>query len=1649
MNEVTELKRFLDDLNGKYEGIRIFIGNNSLAAFKFISSMQDFSYRRFGRNIFEFYGMERPSDRASRSKYLDGLTGYIELFDESPENSFKSPKVICQGAVHFDCQFVWPGWGHSSEDPSFPRECKKNGLIFIGPSEHAMDLLGSKISANKLADSSGIPSIPWIEVAELSKVQEFCRTTGFPIMVKSPEGGGGKGIRIIESEDELLQAIATVQDETGSKAVFVTKYLRRIKHIEIQVVADRAGNYEVVSTRDCTIQRRNQKLIEEGPSIIDTAKEKKIAEMAGKLVNAAEYHNACTVEFVLDLDTDDMFFLECNPRLQVEHTVTDLLTDNNLCSIQWLISCGATIPRLKERGILKEFRGHRHVVGARVIAESAECKFIPSSGKLSVSSSFQSGTVGYFSVDSGAITPYNDSQFGHVFGIGETRDEAISALRMALSSVKITGEVKHLNNFLSDLINTDEFKNSQHTTRTAEVFQEEWVKLSGMPPFFILSFCAISADRMGKPDTQMTFQTNQLQITAKIQKVDRYVYAIEINGGISVLEILCLFDDKYRVKTSDNEIKVIYFSKSKMYTELHTEGKTVRFTENLAGNKIHAPVPGRIVKLLKEGSVEKDEEYLEIESMKNLIRIKAPKGGVLEYKVRPEEIVEIGDILAEISGGASDAVVCYTEQLVYKNTQRDLTLNLFKGYNIPTELQSFDLSTMNQAIEEYTKSTYIQNSAAVVYIISCLVYLLDETSETIIQFKNALNSLKQKVSNNNELDRTDVFIHIYKLQQIIYNEEIKEEIGQFIQLSKEETIKNAESIKNNQILLIMAVNSEKVKMVNLLGIWIKKVFNKSDIEMAIEEGNPTAGVIKIEIGKNAADVFYLIKIENAQHDPIINTGINIAGISEKDIPGIIDRIQKKCTEFTLVQVNGLCVEYIKYSGSIRYSNINVFYTHTGRLPMAIENNPDNSFQYALLDRKVFVHSADDKVIIYCVLSKNDIKNNLDQIVNETLFGYKLFGVLGQPLILYMQVMEELEYSDEMDFYFKEEIPNKFYCVDDYNCTWHIIGYFNNMGPFILDIQSKKGFREVVLTVDKNPIFYRIGDFDIKNTKNNELSDNLFVPSQYTEDILCRSRARAKSLNTICIYDAALLLSILIKEVSGDLRILPIENKRNAAMFGWRFTNEIFDFVFIGNDITAKNGAFSIDEDNYFTECANISVSNRIPFIYVSSNSGAKIEVLEMLKPMIKYENNLNIIYMEKNMYDSLTDKQVVDVSEREIEGRKVYEIIEIIGVYGMGVENLSYSAQVAKSMAILYKEVPTLTYATGRAVGIGAYLASIGGRIIQKEDSPIILTGYNALNSLLQKEIYKNNLDIGGPSILEKNGVVHKAVTSDLSGLNEVLKWLQYIQSSDKSNNAAEDLREDTYDEQVERFTAEEIVNYISDTDGFTEYLSGWAPNVQVGRTKIQNISCGVIFPRTGTVHQLLPAPEATNRDFSPSAVVQTTWTENVLFSESAKKIALAINDFTRESIPILILLNWKGFSAGHLDMFNGVLQNGSEIVKSMEGSSSKIFTYLPPSSELRGGSWVVFDKKIGNKIRSAAHPTAKGSVIHPDGLSKIKCKQTELASILKSSNIPFSKIDASKLAKKFCALHDSSTRMIKMDVIDEIIPVFNLRESVVKYFRE
>ncbi|KAI5190386.1 acetyl-CoA carboxylase / biotin carboxylase 1 [Nematocida minor] len=1656
MERRKSVESFLGKLGGEHRGTRIFVGNNSLAAYKFIVSMQDFSYRKFGCNVFEFYGMERPSDRISHSKYLDMLTGYAEVATEGTEDSFKSAVKICDTAVHFSCEFVWPGWGHASEDPALPRECVRRGLIFIGPSESAMEQLGSKISANEVADKFGIESIPWMEISEdKNKTYNFCDKIGYPIMVKSPEGGGGKGIRVADSPEGLDKAIEIVRSESksseGEGKVFVTKYLRKIKHIELQLVADSYGAAEVVSSRDCTMQRRNQKLIEEGPAIITPKIEEEIKKKAKKMVEVAKYENACTVEFVYDMEEKRIYFLECNPRLQVEHTVTELLTGSNLCAVQWLISCGVSIAELKKTGILKIFGGGKHVVGARVIAESGECGFIPSTGSVFVSSGFQMGSVGYFSVDSGSITPYNDSQFGHVFGIGETREEAVSALKMALSSVKVTGEVKTLNHFLCDLIETKEFMENGHSTQSAEKFQREWSKRGEVDSFLVLCYCAISANRKKSRKESMNFQVSGVDISAAVTQVEESIYSVVINEGVSVLEIVPLFDDKYRVKTEKGEIKIIYFSKSKIFTEIRTDKKTVRFTENSTGNMVHSTVPGRIVRILKTDYVKKDEEYLEIESMKNLILIKSPKEGKISYKVEVEEIVEIGDVIAEIVGSELNSSVEYTDKIVYRNTHRNLTKSLLKGYEVPEEVQSYDKSDILLILKAYCEDDQMNSEYLDEYVVRSIQVLREsKDKESLAEFKDVLNRIKYRIARR-EILRENVKI-VYELMDIIEGVERMKELEKMRELVKEQGLESAlesnkVSPRIDDILLLLSLEEEDAeRKKKILIAWAVGIFDAENSDKTVEVELLKK---KTKIIVKSGEIVQTLNIKQSTKE-----SADTDSVPEEDTAPDGSEEDKNST---LIEIEGTNVSYKRENGGYGalYENMDIrrVEAHSSILPTEITDIPNIALHSVLWNRRMSVYTTDEIVVVYCSIFKDEFCSTatVSELVNEIVSAYSLTS-FSLPMTVRVHILDPLPFSEEKISYIKKEITKACFETEKYDIQYFITGIFEKESAaelFTQEIRMDRGFKESSLWINNVQSFYIIDSHDIVNTQAKSEVGPLFMPE--SSESVRTSRAKAKSLNTIYIYDAALLLSIFIKEIDQSCEITKIENQKNAAISGWRFKSAMFDFIFVGNDITVKNGAFSIDEDNYFSECASLSMDKKIPFIYVSSNSGAKIEVLESIKPLIRYSNESGAIYMEKEEYDSLPNKSLIEVKEVKMNNKISYEITDIIGEYGMGVENLSYSAQIAKDMATLYETVPTITYVTGRAVGIGAYLASIGRRIIQKTNSPIILTGFQALNSLVQKEIYKSNLEIGGPSILGKNGVVHKTVQTDSSGIQEILTWLKYLQNQNSSRSKVlSDKNIKPIDtEQLELLTPDEIINYISDENAFTEYLAEWAPNVRVGRTIVDGIPCGVIFPRTGTVHSHIPAPAAVNKGSNPSEVFQTIWTENVLLPESSKKIAQSIEDFSLESLPILILLNWKGFSAGHLDMFNGILQNGSDIVRSMEKSQSKMFAYLPPHSELRGGSWVVFDKKIGNRIKFTAHPTAKGSVIHPDGLSKIKCKQAELSSTLDLSDIPFSKVTASKLAKTFCALHDSSQRMIKMKVIDEIVNVSELKSSIVQYFKE
>lgn len=504
---------------------------------------------------------------------------------------------------------------------------------------------------------------------------------------------------------------------------------------------------------------------------------------------------------------------------------------------------------------------------------------------------------------------------------------------------------------------------------------------------------------------------------------------------------------------------------------------------------------------------------------------------------------------------------------------------------------------------------------------------------------------------------------------------------------------------------------------------------------------------------------------------------------------------------------------------------------------------------------------------------------------------------------------------------------------------------------------------------------------------------------------------------------------LITDDSDELTAVEREPGSNKiGMVGFKVTAKTPEyprgrhFIIVANDITHKIGSFGPEEDKYFNKCTELARKLGIPRIYLSANSGARIGIADELVPLYKVawndesnpEKGFKYLYLTAEDMKAIKESDSPDtvVTERIVEeGKERYVIKSIIGAEdGLGVECLKGSGLIAGATSRAYKDIFTITLVTCRSVGIGAYLVRLGQRAIQIEGQPIILTGAPAINKLLGREVYSSNLQLGGTQIMYRNGVSHLTASDDLAGVEKILEWLSYVPA--KRGMPVPTLpSEDPWDRDIDYYPPKsepydvrwmiegkevengEFESGLFDKGSFQETLSGWAKGVVVGRARLGGIPIGVIGVETRTMDNLLPADPA-NPD---SAEFMIQEAGQVWYPNSAFKTAQAINDFNNgEQLPLMILANWRGFSGGQRDMYNEVLKYGSFIVDALVDFKQPIFTYIPPTGELRGGSWVVVDPTINSEMMEMyADVDSRAGVLEPEGMVGIKYRRDKLLSTM------------------------------------------------------
>lgn len=375
---------------------------------------------------------------------------HVQLADEAvcvggpqPNNSYLNIKNILAAAIGTGAQAIHPGYGFLSESYEFAKMCSKCGLTFIGPHAETIDQMGNKEHARQLMIKNKVPVTPGSNdfIESVAQAEKIADKIGYPVLLKAAAGGGGKGIRQVKKASEMAAALAAAQAEAktdfGDDRMYLEKVMQNVKHIEVQIFRDNFGNAVYFPERDCSLQRNKQKVLEESPCNLITKQEREqLGKIALQAAKAADYVNTGTIEFLMDQD-HNFYFMEMNTRIQVEHTVTEMVTGVDLVKAQIQVAAGEKIPFTQE-----DVKAKGHAIESRINAEDPANNFMPSVGKINFlylpigNPGMRIDTALY---QGKAISPFYDSMIAKVVSFGNTRDEAIAKMKRLLSEMLIRG----------------------------------------------------------------------------------------------------------------------------------------------------------------------------------------------------------------------------------------------------------------------------------------------------------------------------------------------------------------------------------------------------------------------------------------------------------------------------------------------------------------------------------------------------------------------------------------------------------------------------------------------------------------------------------------------------------------------------------------------------------------------------------------------------------------------------------------------------------------------------------------------------------------------------------------------------------------------------------------------------------------------------------------------------------------------------------------------------------------------------------------------------------------------------------------------------------------------------------------------------------
>ncbi|MBA3907092.1 MAG: ATP-grasp domain-containing protein, partial [Pseudonocardiales bacterium] len=584
---------------------------------------------------------------------------------------------------------VWPGWGFVSEKAEFARLCRDMGIVFVGPSPEVMERLGDKIASKLLAEKVGVPMAAWSggSVADVEAAREHAARIGYPLMVKATAGGGGRGIRKVERAEDLEEAFERATSEAAKTAGDATVFLERAitggRHVEVQIVADATGDVWTLGVRDCSVQRRNQKVIEESASTaLDDEQEQLLRNSAAALVKAAGYVNAGTVEFLYEPAERLLSFLEVNTRLQVEHPVTEATTGADIVKLQLHIAGGGTLSEIAAE--MPQPRGH--AIEARLTAEDPEAGFAPAPGRIE-HLALPSGPG--IRVDTGVaagdvIPPQFDSMIAKVIAWGSDRGEARARLSRALRQTAAVIDGGTTNKaFLLDLLDRPEVRTGKLDTTWLDTMMADGYAPPRRTDVALLAAAVEAQDahvarqrerlfasaERGRPEVghepwhQVDVRVGGESYRLRVAQSRRTRYHVELDGKVVDVEAERTGRFERKLAVGDTAFAVLSVRQGSDYL-VEVDGTVHRISGGEAGI-VRAPAPAMVVAIpvAAGDEVAAGDVVAVVESMKLETALRAPVAGrVREILVAPNTQVEGGTKLMRLEPDAEGEAVVGTER---------------------------------------------------------------------------------------------------------------------------------------------------------------------------------------------------------------------------------------------------------------------------------------------------------------------------------------------------------------------------------------------------------------------------------------------------------------------------------------------------------------------------------------------------------------------------------------------------------------------------------------------------------------------------------------------------------------------------------------------------------------------------------------------------------------------------------------------------------------------------------------------------------------------------------------------------------------------------------------------------------------------------